>query len=1335
MERNNYSDLIAVAANQNVKERDFWLNKFSGELVKSSFPYDNNVKNMAGGKIERVKFKIIGELYSKCVSACKGTDHALHMLFTAVLVVLLHKYMYDDNNDIIVGSPIYSQDMDTDANIELINTVLALRNQINDDMTFKELLTQVRQTIIEAVENQNYPLEILMKKLGLEFFEKDIPLFDIAILVENIHDKKYLHHIIHLNMIFSFFRGDKSIDGVIEYNGALYREQTVERIIRHYIQVTKTVLFESGLKLSDIDLLSEEEKKQILYDFNDTAREYPASKAIHELFEEQVKRTPDHVALTGPKLQNTKYKIQTKYKSQITNYKQSSALRADFDTFGPMHLTYKELNEKSNQVAYLLREKGVLADSIIGIMMERSVEMIIGIIGILKAGGAYLPIDPEYPQERIDYMLKDSNAALLFTGRELSDTGKEKGGRRPGCVEVEMSVSLAYVIYTSGSTGRPKGVGVEHRSLVNAVTWQSRFYNITDRDHTTQYASFGFDASVLEIFPCLVQGALLHIIDEETRLEPEKLNRYFEKHGITFSFLPTPYCERFMELENRSLRVLLAAGDKLRTFIKRNYQLVNNYGPTENSVAAAAFPVDKHYHNIPIGKPIHNNCIFILNTCDLKLQPIGVVGELCIGGDSLSRGYLNNPELTAERFVDYRSNRSYRTYFSEKIYKTGDLARWLPDGNIEFIGRVDQQVKIRGFRIELGEIESQLEKHDKIREAVVTAKESKNGEKYLCAYVVADNECPVSQLGQYLSRQLPGYMIPSHFVKLDMIPLTPGGKVDRKVLPEPDAPTGTEAYTAPQDEIEKKLVEIWSEVLSLEKEKIGIDANFFWLGGHSLRAITMVSRVHKELNVKLPLAVLFKIPAIRDLAQYIKESAEDKGTWIEPIEKKEYYSLSSAQERFYVLQHIDPESTAYNMPITIKLEGPLVKERFEKAFKKLIDRHESLRTSFGLVKGEPIQRIHEKVDFAVGYSESSGSGPGKIIANFIKSFDLAKPPLLRLGFIKIAEKEHILMFDMHHIITDGISMGIFIKDLMAFYAGKELPPLRLQYKDFSRWQHDQLTSGKLKKQQEYWLGLFSGELPVLKMPWDYPRPPVQSFEGDSISFHFEAELSRKLNLLVRESGTTLYMVLLALYNILLSKYIRQKDVIVGTPTAGRKHPDLENIIGLLLETIAIRNYPEGEKTFEEFLEEVKENTLNAYENQAYPFSQIIKQPGIENENDRSRNPLFDVMLIVQNIDTRLEDLRIDELKIEPYQGTSHKVSKVDITLEAVEGEEGIFFNLEYCTKLFKRETMIRFINSFKKVASVVLEDRKIRLKDIEIPHDLIMGTANVYETAESEFDF
>ncbi|MGB7605328.1 MAG: condensation domain-containing protein, partial [Lutisporaceae bacterium] len=848
---------------------------------------------------------------------------------------------------------------------------------------------------------------------------------------------------------------------------------------------------------------------------------------------------------------------------------------------------------------------------------------------------------------------------------------------------------------------KPKGVMIEHSSLINLCKWHIDYYEVTEKDNSTKYAGFGFDASVLEIFPYIITGAAIHIIDEEIKLDVEKLNEYYNENNITISFLPTQICEQFMKIENKTLRYLLAGGDKLRYFEGKNYKVVDNYGPTENTVVTTSFVVDKEYENIPIGKPISNTQIYIINK-ENKLQPIGIPGELCIAGDGIARGYLNREELTAEKFIE--------NPFAEgqKLYKTGDLARWLPDGNVEFLGRIDNQVKVRGYRIELGEIENQLLSHSDIKEAIVIARDDKDNNKYLCGYIVSDREEIVSDLRDYLAKELPEYMVPAYFIKLDKLPLTANGKVDRKALPEPDGSitTGTE-YAAPSNEIEEKLAEIWQEVLDVQR--VGINDNFFELGGHSLKAINIAAKINKELNVSVPLREMFKTPTIKGLANYVEGTKQSIYSRIELVEERDYYPLSSAQKRMYALQQFEENSVSYNMPTIITIEGSLEKEKLEEPFKKLIERHEAFRTSFELVDGEPVQIIHKDVDFNVIHKDVDEEKAKHIARSFVKPFDLKKSPILRVLITKVEENKHILMMDMHHIISDGVSSQIFIKEFVQIYKGISLEKLRIQYKDFAEWQNEMYKSGEIKKQEEYWLKAFQGEVPVLNMPTDYQRPVMQSFEGDNISFTIEKEISHKLKEICRETGTTTYMVLLAAYNVLLSKYSGQEDIIIGTPISGRPHADLENIIGIFVNTLAMRNFPEGNKSFKEFLEEIKTNSLQAFENQDYQFEELIDKLNIK--RDLSRNPLFDVMFSMHNVDKN--EISIEELKIKPYN-TENNISKFDMTLTAVESEDNVGFNLNYCTRLYGKKTIEKLIKHFTNILEDISNNINQKISEIHM---------------------
>jgi amino acid adenylation domain-containing protein len=1056
------------------------------------------------------------------------------------------------------------------------------------------------------------------------------------------------------------------------------------------------------------------------------------NKTIHQLFEEQAARTPDNVSAVGK------------------GHGCTAARR-----HGNISITYRELNRKSDQVACMLRERGVLADSIVAIMMEPSLEMIIGILGILKAGGAYLPIDPGYPRERIDYMLKDSNAKILLS--ELSELRKvskvsedfEVVGlsdfktRLTHLTHPTHPTHLCYVIYTSGSTGRPKGVMVHHSNLVNQIMGLVEEFKLDWSIHYMLLTVFTFDVSLMHIFSPLITGGTLFLMDDETRKDPFMLRRFVRENEIDILNTVPAFMKLLLDAAANCdicLKYLFIGGDRFektlyeevrRTDNVKAEKIINIYGPTETTINATYYvcggeaEVEMAGVSVPIGKPMPNYRVYIV-AGDFNLLSMGAAGELCIGGDGVARGYLNNPELTAEKFVSvsYRSNRSYRTYISKKVYKTGDLARWLADGNIEFLGRMDHQVKIRGIRIELGEIENRLLEHRGIKEAVVVARDSESGDNYLCAYIVGTFEKTPgsSELKEYLSKEVPGYMIPSYFVFLDRFPLMSNGKVDTAALPLPRGMEGGSDYTAPRDAVEEELVKLWAAVLKVEEHRPGIDDNFFDLGGESLKAVRLTAEIDRKFNVRISQGEFFKFPLIRELSKYIRNSLKVKSISVTAGEKREYYVLSAAQKRFYFLHQLTPHSPAYNICDAFILEGKPDREKFEETFRVLVNRHESLRTSFEIVDKDPIQRIHDHGDFDIRYDAPSSQE--EIMGRFIRAFDLSRLPLFRVGLVKLEEERYLFLFDMHHIIGDAVSIEIFVNELMMVYTDQELPALMFQYRDFSEWQQGWLMSETMREQETFWLHEFDGEMPMADMPTDYERPAVQSYEGGNILFEISPRESAKLRELAREQDVTMFMVVLAVFYVLLARLSSHDDIIVGTPVAGRRYAGLFDIMGIFINTVALRCCPSPEKTFDEFLKEVKIKTIAAFDNQDYPFEELVKK--VWKNKDPRRNPLFDVLYTFHAQKRgafwgtrKNHGGNKPFLKIERYDlQRSHSVMDlVLIGLESAEPQQ-LFFRLIYSTTLFKPETMEKFILYFREIISAVLENKHIPLKEIKISHEL-----------------
>ncbi|HOT74332.1 MAG TPA: amino acid adenylation domain-containing protein, partial [Candidatus Wallbacteria bacterium] len=1012
--------------------------------------------------------------------------------------------------------------------------------------------------------------------------------------------------------------------------------------------------------------------------------------------------------------------------------------------FKDKRYTYRELDEITDRLANRLRKNGVTRGSVCGIIVKRSEDIVIAMLGIIKAGGCYVPIDPGYPDDRILYMLEDSGAVAVvghsplreraagFKGEWISLDGREYMQQSPCKPEnINESSDLIYIIYTSGSTGKPKGVMIEHRNLVNLCKWQNLFHGVTANDVAAAYSGFSFDASIWEMTPFLTCGAELHIIADELRLSPDDLNAYFNKNGVSITNLPTQFCEQFMEsAENHSLKTLVTGGDKLRAYKPSNFRLVNEYGPTEYTISATAFVVDKLYDNIPIGKPLANTWLYVVDKSGGPV-PVGTPGELWISGAQIARGYLNRPELTREKFIE---NPFKTCELNSKLYKTGDLVRWTAEGNIEFLGRIDQQVKIRGYRIELGEIEQRLLKIESIKDAVVNDISDESGNKYLCAYLVAAAEAiDIDAVKKALLKELPEYMVPAYFTRLEAIPLTPNGKVDRRALPVPEIKAAAE-YVEPSGETEIQLAELWREILGVKRA--GAKDNFFDLGGHSLKASALQSKMQKIMNVKVSLADIFDNPTIEGLARHISGLAHSDIPAVVSAEKTAKFPLSASQMSMYFLARDEESSTSYNIPIVNTLRGKVNVKKLEEAIRAIIARHEAFRTSFAEdAQFGAIQSVEETVSFDLEYlekdisaimAESAGGGEKLSIQSFkgsarfddfinetanefISRFDLARAPLIRGALVKYAEGEYIFIIDAHHIIFDGTSAGIFFEELAALYEGAVLPPPGHQYRDYVAWEKLFKESEAYKKQRDYWLKKYEGELPALNLAADFARPAKQSFEGKKHYFTIDEELLGGVEKLAGRGGATLYHTLLAAWYVLLYRYTGQNDIIVGTPVAGRAHPDLSDIMGMFVNTVAIRECPRGEQSFSEFLSQVRATALEAMDNQYYEFIELAGKIAVK--RDASRNPVFDSMFVLQNAgDVNFSGA---DFEMTPWK-LQNKVSQVDLTLEAEIIGGKLEMLIEYCVKLFRPETIERMAAHYVNILKAAVSDAGIKLDKINI---------------------
>ncbi|WP_028595418.1 non-ribosomal peptide synthetase [Paenibacillus assamensis] len=1231
----------------------------------------------------------------------------LSTVMQALWGILLQKYNYSD--DVVYGTVVSGRPASlpgVERMVGLFINTIPVRVQSTSKQSFHELLQSIQEQSLTSNQSSFFPLaEIQADSVLRNSLIQHLVVFENYPIDEEM-DSKYPQLGFEIMSVRVFEQTSYDFNLMVvpgkrlklsfNYNKAVYDDGFIAAVGGHMERLAEAVVSNPAQTIQTIEMITTAEAEK-LASFNHTSHDYPLHKSYMELFAESVALYGERQALV----------------------------------FDNSALTYYELHRKVNQLAVQLRKRGVNRESIVGIMVDPSLEMIVSVLAVLKAGGAFLPIDPGYPLDKVQYFLEDSGAAILLTQSHfintipshvtsinLEDEQLYSGADNETVLPiVNIPHDLAYVIYTSGSTGLPKGVMIEHSALVNLCFWHNNEYKVTPEDRTAKYAGFSFDCSVWEIFPYLICGASIHVLHKDIRLDVGRLNAYFEANRITITYLPTQFAEQFMKVPNGSLRILLTAGDKLKQYVPQTYELVNNYGPTENAVITTYYYVDRQQENIPIGIPVHNHRVYVLDKGGKKV-PIGVPGELCVSGSGLARGYWNKPELTAEKFVvnPYEPG--------EQMYRTGDLVAWLPDGNIQYFGRMDQQVKIRGHRIEIGEIETQLMQLSEVQDCVVVATRDDSDQVYLCAYIVGQLEGVSSDMQgirQQLVDRLPDYMVPAVFMELERIPVNVNGKIDRKALPKPVANLLTH-YEEPLGEWEVRIAELWSKVLGLSK--IGRQDHFFDIGGHSLKAVILVTEMQQAFDIPIHIRDIFTTPTIKELGELLTERERKKsGLKFECISSstvRPYYPLSSAQRRMYVLSQLEGVGASYQLPGALLLEGTFVSERLERAIQQLLERHEALRTRFALVDGEPMQQILSSVSFQLSVhdfsyaSNMTGEETSRLIqsymeSTFIRPFNLGSAPLMRMELLKVDDNRHVLLYDMHHLITDGTSITLFVRDFMQLYNGDTLAPLQLHYKDYAVWQHDQLASGAYDEDGAYWLHTFAAGIPVLQLPTDLTRPAIRRFAGGRTWFMVDKEVTDRLEKLAANTGSTLYMVLLTAYHLLLAGHSGQREIVIGTPVSGRTHADMHQMLGMFVNTLPIITVSHTDQTIRELLLQIKELVLASLEHQDYPFEELLHRLNVE--RDTARNPLFDTMFALQNMDE--EDLKINGVEVTPLQ-IKADVAKCDLTLIGTQTPTGLVFELEYSTDLFQADTMERWAAHFQNLLRLIATYPDTALSDVDI---------------------
>ncbi|WP_233597088.1 non-ribosomal peptide synthase/polyketide synthase [Corallococcus sp. CA041A] len=1271
------------------------------------------------------------ELSEALESLAKQTSTTPFMVLLAAFQLLLHRYAGQE--DVLVGSPIAGRrHAESEDLIGYFANTVVLRTRVRDTLRFRELLEQVRTTTLGAYEHQDLPFEKLVEALHPERDLGRTPLFQVTFTLQNaplpelslpgltLRPLESTPEVILFDLQWLMMRTPDGFDGGLVFNQDLFEPATVAGMADHLRVLLEAAVRAPDTRLGQLPWLTDAERQRLLIGWNDTARDYPRDASVGTLFAEQAARTPDAIALKS----------------------------------GGETLTYAALERASNQLAHHLRRQGVRPGHRVGLCLERSFDLVTGLLGILKAGAAYVPVDAKTPAERITWMLQAASVSVLVTQEALADelpqvtdlqvlldADEAQIARQPE-TPLDLNVSadaLAYVMFTSGSTGRPKGVSVPHRGVTRLVRGAD-FIHFGPEEVFLHLAPIAFDASTLEVWGALLNGATL-VLAPPKSLSLEETGALLRREGITTLWLTAALFEQMVLHQGDALarvKQVLAGGDvlpveRVREHLKRlppGAVLVNGYGPTENTTFSATHTLragDIVGRSVPIGRPLSNSTVWVL---DAALHPVppGVPGTLYVGGDGLAWGYLQRPDLTAERFIPH----PFAAEPGARLYDTGDRVRWQRDGTLEFLGRADFQVKLRGYRVEPGEIEAVLRQSPEVEEAVVVVREDVPGDKRLVAYVVSGEAegLDTGALRASVQKQLPDYMVPSAIMVLPKLPLSANGKVDRKALPAPQTRVTDGAIAAPRSELEKALAGIWAEVLHLDT--VDIHGDFFELGGHSLLATQVVSRIRSTLGVELPLGELFHAPTVASLAERLVNARRTQAPPLVRAARTSAPPLSFAQQRLWFVDQLEPGSPLYNMPLPLSLTGDLDVDALRASLDALMARHESLRTTFRMEAGKPVQDIHpeghaplEFVDLTALGSRTTKQAEAQRQghAETLRPFDLTRGPVIRALLMKLEEREHVLVLHLHHIVSDGWSLGILVRELTALYearrAGRSaaLPELPVQYADFAVWQRGWLQGGVLQAQVEWWKNQLAGAPFVLDVPTDRPRTATSTQRGGLVRVTLPRVLSERVDALAQAEGATPFMALLAAFQAVLSRMSGQEDVLVGSPIANRRHAETEGLIGFFVNMLVLRGRFSAKTTFRELLSQVRATTLGAYEHQDIPFEHLVE--ALQPERDLGRTPLFQAMFALQN--APVPELAVPGLTVGPASFDGGSPTQFELALDLNRTRDGYEGRFHYAAEWYDAGTIERFAAHLRRLLEAVCDAPDLPLADISLvsPEELV----------------
>lgn len=1294
------------------QQLDYWKTQLKGVPAVHHLPLDRPRPSNPDFKGATLHQTLNGPLVEKIQAMAQGEQVTLFMWLQSAFSVLLSRM--SNETDIVMGSPIAGRSHQAlEPLVGCFVNTLVLRTDLSGSPSFRSVLQQTKQMVLGAFSHEHVPFEMIVEALQPERNNQHSPIFQVTFSLQSAssaseestefsglqvsaleRDRASAHF--DLTVV-----AEEQAEGVVlHWNHAtqIFDSSTIERMMGHFEQLLEGMVATPDVPVLQLPLLNEKERHQALDDWNQTHQDFPQELCLHEWIEKQCQQTPDATALVFYRYMDESLELQ----------KES--------------MSYQDLNEKANRLARLLVKEGVQADTLVGISLERSPDLLVGILAILKAGGAYVPLDPDYPAHRLSHMLEDSAVSLVLSHQHLKEqlpfsTQKilcldDPDFQQSWLAEAARNLSkdergvsssnLAYVIYTSGSTGLPKGVMVEHLGLCNLALAQEKNLDLGPQATMLQYYTQSFDAGAEDWSLAWTSGARLIMPEKSILLDLSTLSQIIQEEQITHVHIPPSILALLDAKQLSSIRYCEVGGEKYSMDLVKTWgpgrSFFNEYGPTEATISSsmqACTPADR---NMCIGLPLANVQYYVLNA-EQQLCPIGVLGELHIGGIGIARGYLNQAELTHQKFV----SNPFAQDPSSRLYKTGDWVRRFPDGNLEYMGRLDHQIKIRGFRVELNEIETQLAQHPHVQGAVVLARKDQKEEHYLVAYVVYEGSIPLSErpmismLKTHLAERVPVHMIPSAFVVLEEWPLTSSEKIDRDALPLPSEKDEVrQEYIAPISPLEQQLCEIWQGLLPVEK--VGMADNFFELGGHSLLAVKTISKINRALKVQLKVADLFDHNTLSEMVALIDSQQVDEGPSLEKIVPAPEGSrgLSFQQQRLWWMEQLDSESSQFHIAGQLQMEGKLNQEALHHALNQIVQRHEILRTTYTEKENVCQTRVLPISEIPLSWVDLSGIPEAEqkqgieILAKqeAQRPFDLSTDLMLRASLIRQNSARHTLLITMHHIASDGWSMGLLIQDFCqsyrAFVLGNSepLPALPLQYADYAHWQSQRLQGEVLQHHLDYWTHQLEGLPAVHRLPLDRSRPALQSFEGSSFAQMLPYALSQNLNQMAQEQGVSLFMLLHAAFATLLARFSGESDIVVGIPVANREQVELSDLVGFFVNTLVIRVNLADNSHFLDLLQQSKSRLLEAYEHQGLPFEKLVDE--LNPERNLSHSPLFQIMLSFDNNEAEVLDL--PGLQLTP-QAQSTKTAKYDLSLGIVESSKGLELNWEYASSLFEETTI------------------------------------------------